>query len=181
MDSALAWVGQIAEWISQFIPRWAIIEGTHGGVKFVRGSKVIPLAAGIHWWWPVTTKIQTYPVARQTIPTRSQALVTADDKVIEVAGMVTYRIHDIKAILADTFDPDNTIEETAMSVIGRICCRMTWEDLKVGRETGKLDGTLRSALRSELKRYGVTVDKATLTDLAPCRVVKLIQTVGKDG
>ena len=181
MDNAFAWVNAIAGWIGQWIPHWQIIPATHGGVKFIRGHKVIALGPGWHMYWPLTTELLMYPVVRQTIPTRTQCLVTADDKTIEDCGMITYAIHDVEAILARTYDADNTIEESAMSAIGRVCCRMSWEDLKAGLESGALNRTLRSAVRHELKPYGVTVIKATLTDMAPCRALKLIQSQSKDG
>jgi hypothetical protein len=90
--------------------------------------------------------------------------------------MVVYRIRDIEAILARTYDPDNTIEEVALGVVNRICCRMTWDDLKSAHERGRLDDLLRLGVRRELRRYGVGVLKTTLTDLAPCRVIKLLNT-----
>jgi regulator of protease activity HflC (stomatin/prohibitin superfamily) len=178
VDGALAWIGKIADWIGSFIPRWEIINTTHGGVKFVRGREVVALGPGWHLWWPLTTNLRTYPTARQTVNLRAQTLVTADDHTIAVAGMVVYRIRDIEAILARTYDPDNTIEEIALAVVNQVCCRMTWDDLKTAHETGSLDTLLRLGVRRELRRYGVAVLKTTLTDLAPCRVIKLLQAKG---
>ena len=67
MGEALAWVGQIFEWVGRFIPRWVIIPPTRGGIKFVHGSKVVPLGPGIHWYWPAVTEYHEYPVARQGV------------------------------------------------------------------------------------------------------------------
>jgi hypothetical protein len=68
MESAFAWIGQIAEWIGQWIPRRAILDTTEGAIKYTgfflprrlrvrfRGfdgdMKISVCEAGIHWYWP---------------------------------------------------------------------------------------------------------------------------------
>jgi regulator of protease activity HflC (stomatin/prohibitin superfamily) len=95
MEGALAWIGQLAEWIGRFFPRWQIVTSTHGGVKFVRGARVVPLAPGMHWFWPLTTELLLYPTARQAVDLRSQTFVTADNKTIAVGGLIVYEVKDI--------------------------------------------------------------------------------------
>lgn len=183
MDSALAWVGQIAEWIGKFIPRWEILNTTMGGVKFVKGSRVVALGPGIHWYWPVTTDFQVYPTARQADSLQSQSIVTADEpeRTIVVAGMIVYEVADIKKLIAFTYDPQNTIRDIALSAIHDVCAKMKWEDIKQGQRAGTLDTKLKNEARKALEPYGVNVLKTMLTDLAPARVLRLIQTTGKDG
>ncbi len=43
MDSALAWIGQVAEWVGRFIPRLIILNTTEGAVKFVHGDTPVVL------------------------------------------------------------------------------------------------------------------------------------------
>jgi regulator of protease activity HflC (stomatin/prohibitin superfamily) len=173
MDAALGWIGQIVSWIGQFIPRWLIVRTTHGAVKWVAGKRVVPLGPGLHFWWPVVTEVMLYPVARQSTNLRGQALVTKDDKTILVSGLVVYEVRDIEKLIAQTFDPDDTIEEISLSVINNVLCRKTWRQLRDDHESGKLDKELLHRARLALAPYGVHVLKTTLTDLAPCRVIKL--------
>src|SRR5688572_15772955 len=120
MDSAFGWISEIVAWFGQFFPRVEIIPTTHGAVKFVRGSRVVALRSGWHWYWPFTTKFCTYPTARQTVNLRSQTLVTKDERTIVVGGLIVYEISNIKAILAETFDPDDTIEDVTTGVINGV-------------------------------------------------------------
>lgn len=173
MEAAFAWIGQIAEWIGQFFPRWVIVRSTHGGVKWVRGHRVVPLEPGIHFWWPVTTELLIYPTARQSTNLRGQTLVTKDDKAILVSGLIVYEVSDIEALVGQTFEPDDTIEEITLGVINRVCCRKTWRELRDDHESGKLDKELLHRTRQALAPYGVKVLRTALTDLAPCRVFKL--------
>lgn len=181
MESALAWIGKIFEWIGQFIPRWVIVPTTHGAVKFVRGSRVVSLGPGFHFYWPLLTTLETYPIARQALDLREQTMVTSDDRVVALGGMVVYEIKDIQAIIAHTYDPDDTIHEISLSAFHEVCCQLSWDELKNQSRAGTLDRKLRRVLREQLKPYGVFVIKATITDLAPCRVLKVIQSQSRDG
>ena len=176
MDSALGWLGTIAGWIGQFVPKWQIIAATQAGVKFVRGAKVVSLQPGIHWWWPATTIMQIYPTARQTVDLRTQTLVTTDDKVVGVGGMVTYRVVDIEALLGRTFDADQTIKDICAGAISEVVRTATWPDL----QTQEFERELRSIMRRRLRPFGVRCIKATLTDCSPIRVLKIVQSTSAD-
>jgi len=181
MGEAFAWLGQLVEWIGRFFPRWQIVTATHGAVKFVRGAKVVPLAPGMHWFWPLTTDLMLYPTARQAVDLRSQTFVTADDKTIAVGGLIVYEVKDIAAILGQTFDPDETIRDITAAAIHDVCCSKTWDQLREGLRSGALDRELRQEAAKGLNSYGVRVLRTTLTDLAPARVLKVVQSTSKDG
>lgn len=174
MESALAWIGEIAAWVGQFVPRWIIVPVTHGAVKFVRGHKVVPLTPGWHIYWPLTTELQTHAVVRQAVCLRPQTLTTTDGKTIAVGCLIGYEIDDIVKCLAGTWEPDETIEEIALGITHHVVARKTWEQVQAAHQTGKLDAQLLTAARKALKHYGVKVVQATVTDLAPCRVIKLM-------
>lgn len=180
MESALSWIGYVAEWVGRFFPRWIILNTTEGAAKFVRGSKVVMLGPGIHWYWPVTTEIKNWIVARQAIDLPTQTIVTIDGKVIAVGGMVLFRIVEARTLIADTWDPDRTIRLKAAGVVHNVCSRGSWADLQTAKNGGALNLELRRAMRKKLKPYGVRVLDATLTDFAPCRVLKVVQSVSQD-
>jgi hypothetical protein len=50
-----------------------------------------------------------------------------------------------------------------------------------GLRAGALDRELREEAAKGLKSYGVKVLRTTLTDLAPARVLKIVQSTSKDG
>jgi regulator of protease activity HflC (stomatin/prohibitin superfamily) len=178
---ALAWISELVAWIAQFIPRFLIVEATHGGVKFVRGSKIVKLDAGFHIYWPLTTSVHLYPIARQADDLRSQTIVTADDKTIVVGGMIVYEVDDVEKILAHTFQPEQTIRDVALSAFHDVCCQLTWQEIRDQQRSGQLDRDLKREVRKSLDSYGIRVLKTMLTDLAPCKVLKLIQSTSSDG
>lgn len=180
MNGALEWIGQLAQWFGQFFPRWIILNTTEGAVKFVKGSRVVMLQPGIHWYWPATTEVKAWVVARQAVDLPTQAVVTIDGKSISVGGAVIFRIVEAETLIADTWDPDKLIRVKAAGVVHDVCSRMDWIALQAAKHSGALNMELRRAIRRKLKPYGVRVLDATLTDFAPCRVLKIVQTVSKD-
>jgi regulator of protease activity HflC (stomatin/prohibitin superfamily) len=181
VDSALAWIGQLAEWVGQFFPRWIIIPTTYGGVKFVRGRKVVALDPGIHWYWPATTTTDTYPTVNQTDELRSQTIITVDEKTIDVSALLRYEVDDVAKLLSENWAAKTAIADVSLSAIHDVCCRMTWPALMIEQRKGTLKTKLRKAVAKELSELGVRVIAVTLTDLSFCRVIKLKQSTRTDG
>ncbi len=180
MNGALEWIGQIADWVGKFFPRWVILNPTEGAVKFVRGSRIVVCGAGIHWYWPVTTLWEMYPVARQADNLPTQTLVTLDDKTIAVGGMLVYRVDDLGKLLTMTHHPVRLVQDIALTAVHDVCCQLTWDQLKVEQRKSTLDTKLKNAAHRQLAEYGVAVIKCMLTDMAPTRVLKIIQSVNQD-
>lgn len=180
MDSALAWVGQLIDWVGKLIPRWIILNTTEGAVKFVRGTDPVLLGPGIHWWWPAVTEMKPWVVARQSVNLAAQTITTKDGKVIAVGGLLIFRIQDALTLMTDTWDPDQTIRDLAAGALHEACSQATWEELQTAKNSGLLNKQLRAAMRRRLKPFGVKVLQATLTDFAPARVLKLITSTSVD-
>lgn len=176
MEAAFAWLGQSVEWFGKFIPRWIILDTTMGMIKFVKGQPIACAPGAIYWYWPVTTTIKEVPVVRQADDLRTQTVVTKDGRVIIVGGMLISEITDIIKFAALNYDGPTTIVEMGLAAIHDVCCRLTWEELQAKQRDGSLDRDLRDAARSELRSYGVKVLKLMLTDLAPARALRLVQS-----
>jgi regulator of protease activity HflC (stomatin/prohibitin superfamily) len=180
MDSALAWVGQIAEWLGRFVPRLLLLNTTEGAVKFVRGSRPVLLTPGLHFYWPLVTEVKAWVVARQSVNLPTQTVTTRDGKVIAVGGLLIFRIEDAMPLIAHTWNADQTIRDISAGVFHAVCSQAEWGELQMASHDGTLNRTLKKELRRRLSRFGVRVLDALLTDLAPCRVLKVIQTTSQD-
>lgn len=196
MEGAFQWLSQIADWLGRWIPRWQIIDTTYGGVKFVGyllpqtlrvkcggfpgDMKVLKLGPGIHWFWPATSTLNVYPIARQADDLRSQTFVTTDGRTVTVGGMLVYEVEDIEKLLAHTYQASQTVKDIALTAIHDVCCQMAWEELLLAQRKGTLDTKLKAEAKKALEPYGVKVLKTMLTDLAPCRVLRLVQSTATD-
>lgn len=176
MEGALGWISAIAEWVGQFIPRWVVVPATHGAVKFVRGSQVVNLGPGVHFYWPLVTVFVLHPVAEQTTDLPAQTITTGDGRSALVRGMVAYEVDDLEALIARNFDPDDSIRDIAGGVIHDVCAQYaTWgEFYDAARDRRKLSRTLLAETAAALKPYGVKVLRVSLLDLALCRVYRVV-------
>lgn len=184
MEGAFAWIGHIAERLGAFIPRGTILRPTDGAIKFVSfrlrwwlpAPEIVVLKPGFHIWWPLASSFEIHPVVRQANDLRAQTIVTKDGKTVAVGGLIAYRVVDVQKLLAETFDPDDTIRDICLSAIHDSCIQYNLEDLLAASRTTKLDTAMRNEAKRQLEPYGVEVIKMALTDLAPCRVIRLVQS-----
>jgi regulator of protease activity HflC (stomatin/prohibitin superfamily) len=180
IDAAFGWLGQLVEWFGAFVPRWKIIPVTEGGVKYVYGKHVKLVPPGIVWYWPVCTMLETYPTVRQTDNLPSQTLMTADERTITVGGMVIYEVSDVVKLLTGTHSAMRAITDICLAAVHGVCCEMTFDELHAEQRKGTLDTKLKNGAKRQLEDYGVKVLKVQLTDMAPARVIRLVQTTNTD-
>ena len=187
MESALAWIGAIAEWIGRWIPRLVILIPTLGAVKYTgrfwnrkEPMRVTAHGAGLHVYWPLVSAWDVYPVVRQTDDLRTQTLTTADGKTIAAAGLITYEVYDLLKLMPATFEPAKAISEITLTAIADVLTRLTWDAMCQEQAKGTLETKLRNAAKRQLDEYGVRVLRVQLTDLSITRVMKLVQSISND-
>lgn len=180
MDSAFAWIGQIVSWIGRWIPRWEILDLTEGAVKYVRGKKALYCGPGIHWWWPVTSTWIAYPTVRQADRLQTQTIVTTDEKVITIGAIIVYSVSDLLRLLTTTHSAVTTINDITLTCIHDVCCQMSWPELMLEQRKGTLDTKLKNTTQKALSDYGVQVIKVMLKDMAPARVLRLVQSTSNE-
>jgi regulator of protease activity HflC (stomatin/prohibitin superfamily) len=177
MESALAWIGELVNWFGQFIPRFQIVPPTHAAIRYnSRTRHTQSLADGWHWFWPVLHHFHFYPVKRQTIDLRPQKLTTKDNITVIAGSLITYEIVDIEAILAHTWDAEETTRDAALRAASRVVPALEWEELKEEQRKGTIDTKLKHQAQKALEPYGVKVLEMSLTDLAKTKVYALVQS-----
>jgi len=127
-------------------------------------------------YWPLTTDFLEYPVVRQAVTLREQTLVTTDDKTVVIGGMMIFRVPQLITLVGETYWPDQTVKDLSLTAVHDVCCKLSWDQLKDEQRRGTLDTKLKNEAQAALKAYGVEVVKLMLTDLAPCRVLRLVNT-----
>lgn len=196
MDSALAWIGQIASWVGQWVPRWVVLDTAEGAIKFegyflprawrVRCGgfdgdiRIHVKGAGLHWWWPATSRWTEYPTARQTDRLESQVMESSDGKTFIASGTLTYEVEDLGKLLPRTHSATRNTLEIALCAVHDVCCEMTWADLTLAQRKGTLKTKLRNDAAKELGEYGIRVIRLRLNSLARCRVLKISQSTASE-
>jgi regulator of protease activity HflC (stomatin/prohibitin superfamily) len=173
----LEWLNQLAQYLGRLFPRLLIVEVREGFVKYVRGARAVELKPGLHWYWPITTAVDSYPVVRQTDQLLAQTIESKDGVTFVAQGIVVYDVPDVLKLLTLCQHAIKLVQDISATEVHAVLCQFTWSELKREQEKGTLDTKLKNAVRKPLEEYGVRVIKCMLTDLARVRVLKhLLQT-----
>ena len=178
MEGALAWIGQLAEWLGSLFPRLKICRSTHQGVKFVRGAKVKVIQPGIFLYWPIVTDVELYPVKRQTLNLVTQTLTTKDDEAIIFSIIVIYHVEDIEKALCDCWDIEDTITDIALQASVDVVAAHDFAQIRAGISKG-IATAITLKCRALLRPFGIYVEKCGVTDFAQTKVYRLVGEGGE--
>jgi regulator of protease activity HflC (stomatin/prohibitin superfamily) len=162
------WIARILEVLFIWVPRRVQIKTTHGAVKFVR-ARAVEWRPGCHWYWPWTSTYIELATAEQTHNLPTQAIeVPGSNKPMAVAGVIVYKITDVLAALSKSFEVSDTINDVGLTAIMEVVGSMKKGELLTARQDGDLTKALTTMTRRRLKRYGVYVERCSLTDCTTC-------------
>jgi regulator of protease activity HflC (stomatin/prohibitin superfamily) len=170
--SALEWLGQLIEWITNLIPHIKLVKSTYGGVKFKWG-KVVELKQGVNIYWPLTTEIEVIPTARQTKNLVTQVLTTKDHKTITIGVVIVYEINDVKKAVGTNYDINDTIYDVGQCALVGIIAGQTYDYILENCDS-EIKKQLTENTRARLKPFGVRIVRCAITDFAICRVYKTL-------
>lgn len=175
MESAFAWLGQIFESLLQLFPRRVIVRATEAGVKWSLWREPKEMKPGIRFYWPFITDIEVIAVARQTLNTPTQSLMTKDHKTVVAGGVVIYKINDVvQAIGKQNCNPDDTVGDIAKATIVDVVSKWTCDSL-LCNISEDVEEHLTETCRKQLRQYGVYVSRAALDNFS---IVKQLNHTG---
>lgn len=180
MESALAWIGQVAEWFGRFIPRQVILDTTEGAIKYKRGADPVYCGPGIHWYWPWRSTWQLYPIARQTDRLETQTMESKDGKTFIVGAMITYSVANLMLLIPTTHAATRAVGDMSLVAVHDTLCDMDWSDIQLELRRGTLKTKLKNEAQKQLRDYGVLVHKLQLNTLARARVLKVSQSTANE-
>lgn len=172
---ALDWIGYIAEWIGNFIPRIIHVKKNYEGVIFTRknASKIGP---GIHIYLPLWSSVDLYPIKRQTLNLPSQILTTKDKISVIVDVAIIYSICDIYRAIVNTYELQDTIRDICQESIKFRIMECTFDEVIESQEA--IDEALITDISENVFSYGIRIENAFITDVAKAKVLKLITSQG---
>lgn len=182
MDSALGWIGAIAEWMGRFFPRWQVIDPTQAAVKMIgwsfRKSRREPHAVlqrkGILVWWPAVSEVYLHSVAELTQDLPVQTIETTDGKVYAIKAVIAYDIPDLLTLLTTVSEPDKSIADCGSGAIHSATVHYDAAGLTQANRDGSLDRRMKSEAYYALKDKGVRVTRVRLMELAQTGVYRLL-------
>ena len=139
---------------------WVVIEEWNEAVLLRFGKFVKVLKPGIHFKIPFFDSVWETETITQSIDMNPQSITTADGKNIVVKAIIRFSVVDTKTYVTSIMKPHDVLVDTTQGMIREIIEDTRWYDL-VG-----IDKQLTTEVGKFMKRWGIKVEKVTLTDLA---------------
>jgi len=159
MDAALGWIGDLVRYFARLVPRLQLVRITERSIKF-RRHRAAEVGPGLHWWWPVTTEMDVYPVVRQIVSLEPQMIQTSEGKTIVVDGVIVYTIADLYTFCVDNHDAEQNMAELAQAGMRKAVLGTPIDEINAGR--AKFDNRLTMEAQRSLKGFGVEIESMRL-------------------
>ncbi len=162
----MTWLLELIGFFGSLIPRYHHHECMDMAVVITRGKRIKVIEPGLTFYWPVWSSLYTRPAVTQTLDLPPKALTTADLQAVVASGIVRYRLDNAKTALVETHDIDSAILDEATAALCQFIAEHKVGGIQNSRQ--EVNTILTRAVRSELRRYGVYVERAQLTDFSLC-------------
>lgn len=173
MDAALGWVGDLARYLAQLLPRWVHVAETEQAVMFRRGGHVLR-RPGVHFYWPLWTQVTVHPVVRQVVAVPPQGLVTLDERAVVVDAVLTFSICDLERFLVDNYDAEESLGDVAQAAVRRAVCSQSFPAIQEAR--AQLDKVLTREATKVMRPFGVEVEVLRLRTFVPAAAAHLLHS-----
>lgn len=130
-------------------------------------SKIVK--GGIHFKFPFLNTYDKHTVVTTTLTIPSQSLTTKDGLQVVVKSVVKYKIDDIKPFILEVFDSTDAISDITQCIVKEQITQRDWKDCS----DNELDNLITKKLRVEVRKWGINVEKVTLTDIGLIRSIRL--------
>lgn len=172
MEAAFGWIGDFLGWCVAWVPRIGLCRKNHGGVKwsFGRAKEIKP---GLYWWCPIWSEVDTMPGARTTARLSPQTLTTKDGRAISVRAIIVYTVDDYLKAMVDSWDVTDTINDVGLLAQVEIISQTDFDDVRSQMAT-EMKKQITSRCRSELRTFGIKVEKAFMYECAEATTIRLI-------
>lgn len=161
-------IALIQQFINELIPIFIIDEWEEAIVlRFGKYHKTYK--PGIYYKIPFLDSVWRYTVITQSIDIPPQSVTTADNKNVIVKGIIRFTISDIKTFLLTITQPQDVLTDTTGGMIREIIEDTKWSDIV------DIDKKLTSEVGKFVKKWGIKVEKVTLTDLQIANSIRIIQ------
>ncbi len=161
-------IALIQQFINELVP-FFIIDEWDEGIVLRAGRYRRVVKAGFYFKIPFLDSIWKYTVITQSIDIPPQSVTTADGYNVVVKGIIRFSIFDIKAFLMNITQPADVLSDTAGGMIRAIIEDTSWYEID------DIDKKLTAEVGKFVKKWGIKVEKVTLTDLQQAQSIRVIQ------
>lgn len=151
----------------EVIPLKVIYEW-ESGVRMRGGKFNKNVEPGIRFKVPFLDKIFTCYNITRTLHPHAQTLTTLDQKPIVLKSIIRYHVEDAKTFLLTMNTASDVLIDTTLGIIKETIEQTKWDDLN------GVDDVITEKTKEVVKKWGIHIERVTLTDLGLVRTYRLM-------
>jgi regulator of protease activity HflC (stomatin/prohibitin superfamily) len=145
-----------------------VVNEWESGVRMRGGKFNKNVEAGIRFKIPFLDKIYTCYNITRTLHPHAQTLTTLDQKPIVLKSIIRFHVEDAKTYLLTLNTASDVLIDTTQGIIKETIETLNWKDLN------EVDDLITEKTREMVKKWGITIERVTLTDLGLVRTYRLM-------
>jgi len=145
------------------------------GVMFRGGRFKGEITPGTHFKWPIFDDIEVFLVATTTMALPAQSVTTRDGRNVVIKSRIKYRVSNVKVFGVEVADALDALSDMVCGIQFDLIRSMTWEESCLAN----LDEVITADAKKEAKKWGITIEKVTVTDYSEMRSIRLFNEGGK--
>jgi regulator of protease activity HflC (stomatin/prohibitin superfamily) len=145
-----------------------VVNEWESGVRMRGGKFNKNVEAGIRFKIPFLDKIYTCYNITRTLHPHAQTLTTLDQKSIVLKSIIRFHVEDAKTYLLTLNTASDVLIDTTQGIIKETIETLNWKDLN------EVDDLITEKTREMVKKWGINIERVTLTDLGLVRTYRLM-------
>jgi regulator of protease activity HflC (stomatin/prohibitin superfamily) len=145
-----------------------VVNEWESGVRMRGGKFNKNVEAGIRFKIPFLDKIYTCYNITRTLHPHAQTLTTLDQKPIVLKSIIRFHVEDAKTYLLTLNTASDVLIDTTQGIIKETIETLNWKDLN------EVDDLITEKTREMVKKWGINIERVTLTDLGLVRTYRLM-------
>jgi regulator of protease activity HflC (stomatin/prohibitin superfamily) len=141
----------------------------NNGILLRMGKFVRVVKPGVVFKIPFLDKVEITTIVTTTLSVPTQSVITKDKKQLVVKSVVKYKIADVELFMLNVYDSTDAISDITQAIIKEQISLRTFEECT----DNDFDNTVTKKLRVEMKKWGIEVDRVTLTDIGQIKSLRL--------
>ena len=127
------------------------------------------LKPGLHFKIPFFDSVWETTIITQSLEMNPQSITTRNGRNVVVKAIIRFKIEDVKTYLTTISQPHDVLIDTTQGMIREIIEGLTFSEIY------GMDTLLTKKVGSFVRRWGIKVERVTLTDLASINSIRIIQ------
>ena len=145
------------------------IKQYNNGILLRMGKFKRVVKPGVVFKIPFLDKIEVQTIVTTTLSVPTQSVITKDEKQLVVKSVVKYNVADVEAFMLTVYDAIDAISDITQAIIKEQVALRTFKECI----DNDFDNTVTKKLRVEVRKWGLDIERVTLTDIGQIKSLRL--------